>query len=199
MRSTECSFYRPSALQPTMDGAGTHVEFTRPFADCHRPSLKRNRGDAAIMTLLGCCGPSTVIGRIRTIVVDSIKAVSGGLGSHIREEGDKAMAPPRAHCDAASAPIGVAGMLRVMTPPLHVAPSVVFGCLLAASVVPVCGALARGIGNQAPTTTARPAAKMTTSHVAGLTATAATEPHGLSAVVESNESLDGPTPERHSG
>lgn len=81
---------------------------------------------APVVSLLHGRLPSTVLRRVRAVIVDPSERVAGsGLGSHRCVEGREVSQPLGANGDAPAAPVWVPRVCRVETPLLHCRPRTV--------------------------------------------------------------------------
>lgn len=103
---------------------------------------------SAVVSLLGSCGPSAVVGRVVAIVVDSIKAVfPAGALAHISEECKKVI-PLRADSNAPAPVATVSGVAGDEAPSAHSCPGLISecSCVAVGFVVAIAGAAARLAG-----------------------------------------------------
>lgn len=116
-----------------------YIQPSSPLRDGHSAPIK---GDsmitAPIVALLFLCRPTTVLGRVRAVVVDTIKRVPRWARPHVGVEVCKRVAPAVADLDAPPAIVSVVRMLRVQAPRFHGHPRPVFACADAVDMSAVC-------------------------------------------------------------
>jgi hypothetical protein len=81
----------------------------------------------AIVGLFFPCRPFAVIGRVRTIIVDTINSQFGRLNPHIVQESLKAVTPSLADHNSSAAIVGVGGCVWIVTSLNHLHPTCVSG------------------------------------------------------------------------
>ena len=67
-------------LDPIDKGEIVNVDFSCPFSRTHRPPFKGEIDIAALVSGLGaCCYPSTIVGRIWSVVIGSVDLKAGAI------------------------------------------------------------------------------------------------------------------------
>lgn len=105
---------RPAQLKTPFQRVVWQLDQTRPFSD--RASFAAKLHDmirARVVGLLGECGPAAVLRRVIAIDTDAVQGVSRRAAAHVRKECREALAPPRAHRDAATAVVFVTRLLGI--------------------------------------------------------------------------------------
>jgi hypothetical protein len=134
-----------------------------------------------VVGLFPRCCPSAIFRRIVAKIVDSFDTCIWRTWAHVCKEVFKRISPTIANFDPTCAVFVVAGMVSVVTPAFHRAPSTVFGCYLPVTSLSVC--TLNFAGDFSLITTARSGfavAKLPTGYPFGFAAVALTEPNSSS-------------------
>lgn len=129
-------FRQYTFITPSISDSGayhsiTYAKLPRPFRNrLLASSVLKAMVIALIVRLFNICCPTTIVGRVRAIVVDAVDAVFGrGTRPHIGKEVLKGFAPAVADKDTSPAVSRVAGTHWIMAPVQHHAQGVVFSRL----------------------------------------------------------------------
>lgn len=109
----------------------------------------------SIEALLALCGPSAIIGRVRTVVVDAINRVCvGWFIAHVCKEGHERVTPPIADINATAAIVSEGLVAVVFAPHFHGDPSPVFRGINTLSMLAALPMLSEGDANALESKTA---------------------------------------------
>ena len=132
----------PSAFQAICKYGMGYAPDSRPFCQSMSYTIRRNAVIAALVVLLrGWRDPTTILWRVRAIIINAAQGMTKGTWPHVLREGAKTINPRLTDCDAASSIKRKTLAMGIKTPILHTEPGLVFarvtfpvhlvhGCLL---------------------------------------------------------------------
>lgn len=124
--------YRPTSTKPVLNGGRVDACSSRPLGNRKRQSIKGDESrilvDALVLTLLKGCRPLAVLRRVVTIVVNPINGQTVRLQPHILHKVID-NTPAATYLDAPATVVSIAYVLRIAASLVHVAKTVVGGCL----------------------------------------------------------------------
>ena len=91
----------------------------------------------AVMTLLVGRRPSTILWRVRTVIVDTIKHEARRARAHVSHKCVEVVDPAITDRDAAPAPVPIPWMVGVQASSFHVAPRIIFSGRVRTTLVSV--------------------------------------------------------------
>ena len=148
------------------------------------------------MVLLKMSSPTTIVRRIRTVIIDAVERCPGGARTHVGEEVFKTISPAIAHSYAATAPIAVTLVRWIEASRLHVAPRIVFASNAAAELVAMLRAASDGLLSFiAATAYDAPSPEVARGSVMYATAVALAEPMVITACTPRREGNNNETTE----
>lgn len=126
----KCLLWRHSSVDFQVDVAGK-AQATNCLRNSHSLALDIDETiGAAIALLLFWCGPSAILWRVRTVVVDAVQRCTSWPRPPITEKRLKRITPLSAHVDTTATVVGEVLMARPLASLLGRLPRVIFDCLL---------------------------------------------------------------------
>lgn len=147
-------FKRPlQFIQAVAQHYRAYLETPRPVGQRQRFALMGQPSNpAAIQRLNSLCGPSAVVWRVGTVVIDAIQRAIWRAASHVRKERQITRAPAFAHVDASTAVVFECRIARRMAAPFGVLPApILFGFLFPITLTVCAAGFAGSLTLQAPT------------------------------------------------
>jgi hypothetical protein len=190
--SRKSSLDAPTVSKPSFYGGHQESDFARPLGHGERPAAVCQQAvRSLIQGLLASCGPSTVLRRVRAVVVDAVEAMSiRRTYAHVREELFECV-PSAVDRDTSASVVVKGGAPLIAASVQHLRPGVVLDRFITA----VCHrrrSHAATTGLRSSTTQGRPidrffgAAVASTRPFGVLAATAASDDNELSETLSSD-------------